>query len=58
MEYLRNIQSNLGYPNVGYPKLLGYSKTTHSPDFFYFQTIVKSWAIYFPYPIMDCVSMH
>ena len=28
------IQSNLGYPNVNYPKLLGYSKTTDSPDFF------------------------
>ena len=28
------IQSNLGYPNVDYPKLLGYSKTTDSPDFF------------------------
>ena len=26
-------QSNLGYPNVDYPKLLGYS-TTDSPDFF------------------------
>ena len=28
------IQSNLSYPNVDYPKLLGYSKTTDSPDFF------------------------
>ena len=28
------IQSNLSYPNVGYPKLLGYSKTMDSPDFF------------------------
>ena len=28
------IQSNLGYPNVDYPKLLGYSKTTDSPDLF------------------------
>ena len=28
------LQSNLGYPNVDYPKLLGYSKTTDSPDFF------------------------
>ena len=32
------VQSNLGYPNVDYPKLLGYSKTTDSPDFFlYYQ---------------------
>ena len=31
---LIHIQSNLGYPNVDYPKLLGYSKTTDSPDFF------------------------
>ena len=29
-----NIQSNLGYPNADYPKLLGYSKTMDSPDFF------------------------
>ena len=29
-----NLQSNLGYPNVNYPKLLGYSQTTDSPDFF------------------------
>ena len=29
------IQSNLSYPNVGYPKLLGYSKTKDSPDFFF-----------------------
>ena len=28
------MQSNLGYPNVDYPKLLGYSKTTDKPDFF------------------------
>ena len=28
------LQSNLGYPNVDYPKLLGYSKTTDSRDFF------------------------
>ena len=28
------IQSNLSYPNVDYPKLLGYSKTMDSPDFF------------------------
>ena len=28
------IQSNLGYPNADYPKLLGYSKTMDSPDFF------------------------
>ena len=26
-------KSNLGYPNVDYPKLLGYSKTTDSPNF-------------------------
>ena len=30
----KNIQSNLSYPNVNYPKLLGYSKTMDSPDFF------------------------
>ena len=30
------IQSNLSYPNVDYPKLLGYSKTTDSPDFFHY----------------------
>ena len=28
------IQSNLSYPNVDYPKLLGYSKTIDSPDLF------------------------
>ena len=28
------VQSNLSYPNVDYPKLLGYSKTMDSPDFF------------------------
>ena len=27
------VQSNLGYPNADYPKLLGYSKTI-SPEFF------------------------
>ena len=36
--YARNIgyivQSNLGYPNADYPKLLGYSKTMDSPEFF------------------------
>ena len=31
---MSNLQSNLGYPNVDYPKLLGYSKATDSPDFF------------------------
>ena len=29
-----DIQSNLDYPNVEYPKLLGYWKATDSPDFF------------------------
>ena len=28
------VQSNLGYPNADYPKLLGYSKGMDSPDFF------------------------
>ena len=28
------VQSNLSYPNVDYPKLLGYSKTMDSLDFF------------------------
>ena len=28
------VQSNLGYPNAGYPKLLGYSKAMDSPEFF------------------------
>ena len=28
------VQSNLSYPNVDYPKLLGYSKTMDSPDSF------------------------
>ena len=28
------LQSNLGYPNADYPKLLGYSKTMDSPEFF------------------------
>ena len=28
------IQSNLGYPNADYPKLLGFSKSMDSPDFF------------------------
>ena len=30
----KSIQSNLGYPNADYPKLLGYSKTMDSPEFF------------------------
>ena len=30
----KHIQSNLSYPNIDYPKLLGYSKTMDSPDFF------------------------
>ena len=29
-----HVQSNLSYLNVDYPKLLGYSKTMDSPDFF------------------------
>ena len=29
-----DLHSNLGYPNVDYQKLLGYSKTTDSPNFF------------------------
>ena len=29
-----HIQSNLVYPNVDYPNLLGYSKTTDNPDLF------------------------
>ena len=33
------IQSNLGYPNVNYPKLLGYSNTTDSPDFFLYHLL-------------------
>ena len=31
---ISHLQSNLSYPNVDYPKLLGYSKTIDSPDFF------------------------
>ena len=31
---ISHIQSNLSYPNADYPKLLGYSKTMDSPDFF------------------------
>ena len=31
---LKQLQSNLDYPNVDYPKLLRYSKTTDSRDFF------------------------
>ena len=34
MSLYKYIQSNLSYPNVDYPKLLGYSKTMDSPDFF------------------------
>ena len=30
----KSLQSNLGYPNADYPKLLGYSKTMDSPEFF------------------------
>ena len=30
----RQLQSNLIYPNVDYPKQRGYSKTMDSPDFF------------------------
>ena len=29
-----HVQSNLGYLNASYPKLLGYSKTMDSPDFY------------------------
>ena len=28
-----HVQLKLGYPNVDYPKLLGYSKTTDSPNY-------------------------
>ena len=31
---VHHIQSNLGYPNVDYPKLLGHSMTMDSSDFF------------------------
>ena len=31
---LVEIQSNLGYPNPDYPKLMDYSKTMDSPEFF------------------------
>ena len=34
LSYISNLQSNLGYPNADYPKLLGYSKTMDSPEFF------------------------
>ena len=37
-----NIQSNLSYPNVDYPKLLGYSKTIDSPDFFSYYPLQKT----------------
>ena len=39
------IQSNLGYPNANYPKLLGYSKTTDNPDFFSVLSIAKKLPI-------------
>ena len=29
-----SLQSNLGYPNVDYLKLMDFSKTTDGPDFF------------------------
>ena len=34
VQLVNYIQSNLGYPNADYPKLLGYSKTMDSPEFF------------------------
>ena len=34
VEIDHEMQSNLSYPNVDYSKLLGYSKTMDSPDFF------------------------
>ena len=37
----KNIQSNLSYPNVNYPKLLGYSKTMDSPDFALLSIAIK-----------------
>ena len=40
-----NIQSNLGYPNADYPKLLGYSKTTDSPDFFLYNLLQLNYLI-------------
>ena len=34
LKFSNDLQSNLGYPNGDYPKLLGYSKTTDSYNFF------------------------
>ena len=39
------IQSNLGYRNIDYPNLLGYSKTTDSPDFFRLLSIANKLPI-------------
>ena len=38
---LIHVQSNVGYPNVDYPKLLGYSKMADSPDFSLLSIAIK-----------------
>ena len=40
------LQSNLGYPNVDYPKLQGYSKTMDSPDFFLYYLLQLNYLLF------------
>ena len=41
-----HVQSNLGYPNADYPKLLGYSKTMDSPDFFLYYLLQLNYQLF------------
>ena len=41
-----SIQSNLGYPNADYPKLLGYSKTMDSPYFFLYYLLQLKYQLF------------
>ena len=43
---MSRLQSNLGYPNVDYPKLLGYSKTTDSPYFFLYYLLQYNYLLF------------
>ena len=40
------VQSNLGYPNAHYPKLLGYSKSMDSPDFFLYYLLQLNYQLF------------
>ena len=44
--FVSKVQSNLGYPNADYPKLLGYSKTMDSPDFFLYYLLQLNYQLF------------